>query len=167
MIIKNFKIRNLVFQAPQCKLKFFPFGAFMFTDTYFQNYLNSGDVEDLNKMVMSFYHLQGEKFDEISIEKYCSLANTIDVNIRRAICLNYSMIKTWLTNVYTYVFLKETNPDKKIIKTSEAGSWIDVYDNLVGDDLINNEKYSNLPTHIVLKYLNKKIREYYKNGGKI
>jgi hypothetical protein len=69
-IIRNPSISHYpVLYAPSPMLKGVTFGQFIFADTYFANYQQSGDETDLNKFIASLYLGKNEKFDERLIQE--------------------------------------------------------------------------------------------------
>jgi hypothetical protein len=42
---------------------------------------------------------------------------------------------------------------------SQGSNWVKVYESLVGDDIVNQDKYSALPVHTVFRYLTTKLKE--------
>lgn len=146
--------------APADRLKDVTFAAFIFGDSYFQDYLRSGKYTDLDNFIASFYH--PGKFDDKNIEKYATDIKREKLVVRQAVALNYLLIREWLAQSYPYVFTKDNDTGKR-----KGSGWVAVFDAVVGDDLSNHDEYAELPLSMVLRYLNRKTKEYYKNGGKV
>lgn len=146
------------YKAPPEKLKDVVFAAFMFGDTYFQNYLLKGEEEDLNKFIACYYH-KGS-FREDLIDRTAEKISQAELNVRKAIALNYILIREWLAKAYSYVFRKDESK-----KNKKDNGWLAVFDAVVGDDISNQEKYANQSMHQVLRFLNRKTKEYYRNGS--
>lgn len=147
--------------APEARLRNFPFGAFMYGDTYFQDY-TAGKAGALDRFIACFYQDKSKGFDPEAIEATARKISSIDLVTRKAIASNYVMIRSWLAKAFPYIFQKGSEHDKQ----SKDAGWVGVYDSIVGDDLVNYDSYARIPTMTVLRYLNKKTKEYYKNGGR-
>jgi hypothetical protein len=157
----NFIIKTIAgFRAPDNNLRGVIFGAFIFGDTYYQNYI-SGKKEDLNRFIACYY-LDG-RFDEKKVEENARIISSEPLEIREAIAINYVLIREWLARLYPNVFQK-ADPTKKREKFK---GWVEVFDMVVGDDVVNEDKYAEKPLSSILRYLNRKMKEYYKNGSKI
>jgi hypothetical protein len=160
--LDKFIIKKLVgFKAPGDKLKDITFGAFIFGDTYYQNYI-TGKTEDLDKFIACFYYNRFG-FEEKNIERNARIIGLTDIRIRWAVAINYGLIREWLAKAYPYVFQKAESGQKQ----EKPGGWVGVFDRVVGDDIVNQEKYADKPLSIMLRYLNRKTKEFYKNGGKV
>ena len=156
------------FFSPKPKLKGFTFGQFIFADTHFGNYMEAKKPEELHRFVASLYLPAGKKFDENIIEEtYTQIAKT-DTETLEAIVINYTLLREWLAQVYPMIFVKDSfdsaQDDKKPASGNEKpassnNGWIKIFENLVGDDLVNHDKYANLPIHNVLRFLTKRIKE--------
>lgn len=158
----NFIIKEIAgFKAPGEKLKGVTFGAFIFGDTYYQNYI-SGKRNDLNKFIASFY-TRNEKFDDGLIDKNAEKISKVKSSTREAIAVNYGLIREWLARAYPYVFEKSEEGSKK----QTPKGWIDVYDMLVAENLSDHDKIAMTPASTVLRILNYRRKLYLKNGGKV
>jgi hypothetical protein len=142
-------------RAPEARLKNVTFGAFIFGDTYFQNYLE-GKKEDLDRFIACYY-TRGE-FSENNIERNALMVSGESIEKREAIALNYRLIREWLARSYEYVFQKA---DEK--KKEKSKGWIGVFDAVVGDDIVHQDDYARQPLSQILRYLDHKTKEYYKN----
>ena len=59
----------------------------------------------------------------------------------------------------------EKKDEKKKENTKNTG-WIKVFDSIVGDDIINSERYATMPVHNVFRYITRKIKEDIKSAKK-
>jgi hypothetical protein len=158
----SFVVKNIAgFTAPDAQLKGINFGAFIYGDTYYQNYL-AGKREDLCRFIACFYY-DRRGFDEKLIETHAKIIRASDTAKLEAIAINYALIREWLARAYPYVFQKAEPGQKK----TQGKGWVAVFDMVVADDLVNQERYALQPVNTVLRYLNRKTKEYYKNGGKV
>lgn len=148
------------FHAPGPRLQDVTFGAFIFGDTYFQDYLTAADDKRagcLNRFIACFY-LKG-KFSDKEIERNARRISHVSLRKRMAIAKNYTLIREWLARAYPNVFQKV---DEKSAR--KAAGWVAVFDAVVGDDVVNSERYAQMPLSTVLRFLNRKTKEYLKNG---
>jgi len=153
-----------VLYAPSPMLKGVTFGQFIFADTYFANYQQSGDESDLNKFIASLYLGKNEKFEERIIQERFESIGKLEINIRQAIVLNYQLIHEWLALAYPLIFQKqlETISDESTNKASpvsDSSSWIKVFQNFVGDDIIHDEVWAAKPVNTIFAYMTRKYKE--------
>lgn len=155
--------------APAGKLKGITFGQFIFADTYFSNYQQSGDEPDLNKFIASLYLGKNEKFEEHLIQERFEPIGKLDMSIRQSIVLNYLLIHEWLALAYPLIFQKR----EELASTSsaseaamsprtepvEGNSWIKVFQNFVGDDIIHDEVWAAKPVNTIFAYMTRKYKE--------
>jgi len=160
--LSTFVIKNIMgYKAPRDRLEGVSFGAFMFGDTYYQNYIG-GKLEDLNRFIASFY-TDKKGFAEDRIQDIAKIIKVSDPAKREAIAINYALIRAWLRDSYPWVFQKAD----EMSESDRKGGWVGVFDRLVKDDLANQDKYAKLPVSAVLRHLNIIMKEYYKYGGKV
>jgi hypothetical protein len=168
-IIENVPFNNTILVRPKPKLKGVTFGQFIYMDTHFIDYQQSSDAEDMNQFIAATYLPEKEKFHERFIEDNQEEIENIDLLTREAIVINYHLIRDWLSDAYPLVFQKKSEEEKKETEKDEqpkkrnTHNWINVFDGLVGDDIVNEDNYSNLPLHSVLRNLSKRIKSNAKN----
>jgi hypothetical protein len=151
--------------APRPRLERMSFGQFMYVDTYFEVAVMADDTAQLDKFIGCLYLPAGKQFDEKLIQ---DRADYVGIFFRpeekTAISLNYRLVKEWLCNQYPLLFqasepetsdLEETQSSKN----KRGSDWVKVYESLVGDDIVNQDKYAELPLHYVFRYLTTKIKE--------
>ena len=164
-VIRGIKISRVSLISPRSKLAGMSFAQFIFVESYFENYQTNKKPEDLHKFVASLYLPERQSFDENKIPAAALLVSKIKPDVLDAIVINYIQIKEWLSVVYSMVFQKETQHDennelkKKPLKKPTNSGWIKIFENIVGDDLINHDRYSLIPVHTVLRWMSNKIRE--------
>lgn len=163
-IHSRFIIRELGgtdFIAPKPKLNSMSFGQFIFADAYYSDWMISKDVKQLNNLVATLYLLPGEKFDSDTISSRVWTIVNIDLDIRKAIAFNYGLILTWLKGCYPLIFQdsdRNAEPGLKPGSASQTG-WLKLFESMVADDLINRDRYAELPIHAVLRHLTNKYKE--------
>ena len=143
-------------------LKGVTFGQFIFADSFFRNYSETKNPEEMNRFLATLYLPQGKVFKEKYIEQNSSLMRKADRATRDAIHLNYILIFEWLMDLYPLVFPRDpgvNNPDPgNKIKQRDPRAWIKIFESLVGDDIIHQNEYANLPVHHVFRYFTKNIK---------
>jgi len=186
-IIKKLQVRSLSFAlslskgskqsngacllAPQPKLKGVTFGQFIFADTYFANYQQSGDETDLDKFIASLYLGINEKFEERLIQERYESIGKLEPAIRQAIQLNYQLIHEWLALAYPLIFQKQElsvndetrNPeplsDRQAGVSRNTTPWLKVFQNFVGDDILHDEVWAGKPVNTIFTYMTRKYKE--------
>jgi len=136
---------------PQPRLKDETFGTFIFAETFFEKYAATGDTAYRAKFISCYY--RAGAFREADIKTNSVVIAKLPADEQEAIFLNYFLIRQWFVEQYPSVFEPATNQAKK-----EKSSWIDVYDAIVGDDIVKEAQYANLPISTVLRYLDKRIK---------
>ena len=152
-------------KAPRPRLEGMSFAQFMYVDTYFEVSVLTDDNSQLAKFIGCLYLPDGKPFDEKLIQErahYVSLFFRPEE--KTAISLNYRLVKEWLCSQYPLLFqapVPETSDLEETLSTkNKRGSdWVKVYESLVGDDIVNQDKYAELPLHTVFRYLTSKIKE--------
>jgi hypothetical protein len=147
----EFIIPKIAFLSrPKPRLKDECFGTFIFAETHFARYEKSGDVKDLDKMIVCYY--RSRAFREADIDINAHAIRKEDPTIKEAIYLNYILIREYLAITYPHVFTPSSDPDQK-----QNSTWVDVFDAVVGEDLVQQENYAKLPLSTVLRFLDKQI----------
>ena len=157
--VGTFKIKKIVgFKPPGDHLEGITFGAFIFGDTYYQDYI-AGKKEDLNRFIACFYYCW-LGFNDKKIERNARIIGLGDLSTREAIAINYALIREYLAKAYPHVFQKaEKN------KLNKSRGWVAVFDRLVQNDFGNQDKYALFPVSTVFRHLNNLLKEQYKNGS--
>jgi hypothetical protein len=147
--------------APRPKLSGITFGQFIFMDSYYSDFCLSMEETDLNKFVAALYLPLGRKFSKDLIPTYAKAIVGSDIYTRSAIALNYSLITLWLQKAYPLIFSEPFPQEVSPLKEPSASNsaWINIFESMVGDDLINRDRYAELPIHTVLRTLTKKYKE--------
>lgn len=159
-IIKKINFHKAEYFAPKPKLKGVTFEQFIFADSYFSDYSNNKTPADLHKFVASLYLPQFTGFSESQIETNATLIKKVDAATLEAICLNYSFVKGWLAKSYPLVFQSGTD-DNQPTGSAPPGnnSWIKTFEAVVGDDIVNSDKYASIPIHNILRFLSDRIKQ--------
>ena len=162
------KIPGTDFVAPKPKLAGLTFGQFIYTESYYNDWLSAKDETALNKFIASLYLNPNEKFRSETIGFKADIIKLIKMDIRQAIAFNYGLIMIWLQKCYPLIF--QDNADSKHASASPAGQakqsqWLKTFESLVGDDLINQDRYAELSVHAVLRYLTNKYKESSRNSS--
>jgi hypothetical protein len=174
IVVSTGGFNRQVLLAPQPKLKAVTFGQFIFADTYFLNYQAGKREDDLNKFIAALYLQANEKFEERLIQERFVKIGKLELCIRLAIALNYQLIHEWLSLAYPLIFQKREeiagpvdSPDSQ--DASQAGNilspiqdtniWIKIFQNFVGDDILNDEQWAGKPINTILTYMTRKYKE--------
>jgi len=153
--------------SPKPKLAGMTFGQFIFADAYYNTWLANRDDETLTKLIASLYLFSDEQFNEAAISGKKSLVEKLPKDLRLSIAFNYSLVVSWLQQVYPLIFHSTGNhPDPAVSadgirpdsRTKDSG-WLKLFESLVGDDLIHRNQYAGLPVNVVLNYLTVKYKE--------
>lgn len=151
--------RRLV--SPQNKLKGMTFAQFIFADTAYSEFMINETDEPLNRLVASLYLPEDEAYSDRNSAKRISEITKLDWDTRHAIAMNYGMVRAWISESYPMVFVSDGNK-KDAEPKSSSQAWIKTFEMLVGDDIVNQDRYAELPVHNVMRFLTKKAKEYYK-----
>ena len=159
--------------SPLPKLQRVSIEHFALFDTYFFDYANNPTDENLCTFVAALYLKKGERITDIDFaERVNFIARKVDKMTLYATFLNYVFLRDWLSKAYPFVFSKSDPEDEKITgrKTKPAKSvrpdWNMMIDSIVGDDILNYDQYKEMACTLAFKTINKRIKEYKRNGGK-
>jgi len=146
--------------APRPRLEGLSFGQFMFVDTYYEVAITSDDPEHLSKFIACLYLPEGKPFNEQLIEDRADYIKLFfKPEEKTAISLNYRLVKEWICERYPLLFRKPIAESVAEQSRSQGSNWVKVYESLVGDDIVNQDKYAALPVHTVFRYLTQKLKE--------
>ena len=160
-IIKTINQHGTKLYAPRPKLKAVTFAQFIFADTWFGNYNESNKTEDLHCFVASLYLQENCRFHENQIEQNIAIVKNVDREILEAIAINYILIREWLGIAYPLIFspVSDTKSEDSNPKKFDSGAWIKIFESLVGDDIVNEDKYADKPVHNIFRYMSARIKE--------
>lgn len=162
-IISEIHLKGNVIYSPQPKLKGITFLQFIFADSYFSDYAQAESEDDLNRLVACLYLPKDVPFSEKQIDEMAGILPSTDLCLRRAVFYNFLMVRNWLSDVYPLVFSHQENDSKTSGKSasriSQSNSWIKIFEQVVGDDIANADKYGNLPLHSALRYISNRIKQ--------
>lgn len=151
--------------SPKPKLANITFAQFIFIESYFESYQNENKPIDLYKFIASLYLPQNTSFNDEKIIPVANKLHRVKPEILDSIFLNYLHIKEWLALAYPLIL--QSNSDKihsdqqqkNKMKTAQSNNWLKIFENIVGDDLVNYDRYSLLPLHNVLRWMTNKYKE--------
>lgn len=165
----RFIISNIgLFYAPADNLSDLTFEEFMLADTFFADYIETGNIRNLAVMVACLYRQKppGHKrmpFDEDMAEAWADELQQHDRAVLEAVGVNYGLVRKWLQKAYPAVFPEAPEPDPNAPaptqKKNNKGGWLEVFDALVGDDGVNEDRYKQMRAMNVLRRMNNKIKE--------
>lgn len=162
-IIPYIKTQGKLLVSPKPKLVGMTIGQFIFVESYFSNYQENKNPLDLFKFVASLYLPEHRTFDENEITSGILVAEKIKPEILDAIVINYVLVKEWLAIAYPLVFQRDIDTDESYGKQTKThkkpgnSGWLKIFESIVGDDLVNHDRYAILPLHNVLRWMTTKI----------
>lgn len=161
---KKKRTESLHLKAPAPQLKGMTFQQFMTVDQFYQWYVYTGKAQYLLAMVAALYIKEGESFARLDMQYVTRRleADYPDRWILEGLAFNWGMIRTWLGQAYPNLF-----PTKEAVKDGaddgnkkqRPGSWLNIFDALVADDLTRIETYKQLPCMDVIRILDKRIKQ--------
>jgi len=162
------KIPGTDFISPKAKFAGLTFGQFIYTESYYKDWLSTKEDIALNNFIASLFLIQGEKFNNESITENALRIKSVKSDIRQAIAFNYGLIMIWLQKCYPLIF--QDNVEAKHASASsetqvKQSQWLKTFESLVGDDLINQDRYAELSVHTVLRYMTNKYKESSRNSS--
>jgi hypothetical protein len=152
--------------SPKPRLHGMTFAQFIFVESYFENYQADKNEVDLHKFIASLYLVQNRTFHEEEIIANAMSLQKVKPEILEAVVINYVLIKEWLALAYPMIFENASDDSEmplKIKNNISNSGWLKILENIVGDDLVNHDRYSMLPLHNVLRWMTNKIKENIKN----
>ncbi len=163
-IIPKIKTSKSTLFSPKSKLAQMTFGQFIFIDSYFTSYQVEKNDTDLQKFIASLYLPENSGFDESKLNYLQLDPKKVKREILDAVVINYVLIKEWLALAYPLIFQSteedETTPTpKKHNDNTNLSGWLKIFDNVVGDDLVNHDRYATLPLHNVFRWMTGKVKE--------
>lgn len=151
--------------APGDRLTGITLEHFAIFDTAFFDYIENSTGENLVRFIACLYLRSGEVISQIDFEKRLEL-----VTSRAWICdyysifLNYIFVHRWLAKSFPFLF--EEKEDSIVSdKTSKPvkplrPQWNKIIDGFIGEDVINYDKYRQMPAIVALKTINKRIKDH-------
>lgn len=149
------------YYAPEEKLSGMSFQQFMMIDTYCSWYVASKRPEYLDQMLAAMYLKQTESYFPDGNESLVDFDSAIEtllhwpLDVKMAVFINWNLIRQWLSETYPYLFPKGENGDTK---GKSAGTWLDLFDAFVGDNIHHMEDYKKLSCMDAFRILNRKIK---------
>jgi len=161
---KEKQTKALRLMAPDAQLKGMTFQQFMTVDQFYQWYVYTGKVQYVLSMVAALYLEKDKPFAELDIQRVTTrLEDYPDRWVLEGIAFNWGMIRTWLSGAYPHLFPaaepQENNGTQPRPIKQRPGSWLNIFDTLVGDDLTRIETYKELPCMDVIRILDKRIKQ--------
>ena len=148
---------------------------FMTADTYFQQAYDDFGLAitpHLDMMISALYLSKKQAFSVGENDKKHKLWDLMEnmrivarekADVKWAIFLNWSLILNWLSRAYPLLFPAPDEDDLKELKKGKAKkpktSWLDVYDNFVGDDIAHSQAYQTMEATDAFRIMERRIRE--------
>lgn len=162
-LLDKIKCRGIgILVSPKPRLADMSFMQFIYADSFYMQYAETLRPAILRELVAHLYTLE-TGYDRKKTDEIARQLKKTDPAVLEAVALNYGLVRKWLTERYPLVF-----PSAKKQQAGRAGgTWSDVFDNLVGDDLKDRDKYAEIPVNSIFKYITRKIKEARKNARKV
>lgn len=155
--------------APRPRLSNISISHFALFDTYFFEYVNKKTDAALNQFIAALYLKNKEIVTAVDMNKRISyIEKHVDNATKYAIFMNYIFIRRWLTGPYKFLFSSDEEPEENTGKRKKQPSkslsnlpdWAGIINNLIGDDIINAEKYHAISCTLAFKTINKRFKQY-------
>lgn len=168
-----YQIPGTRLQSPRPRLSDITIEHFAIFDTYFFEYVNKKTDEALDQFVAALYLKPNEVITGVDMnQRIASVASRVDQATKYAIFMNYIFLRRWLSGSFKFLFSSDEQSDEKESKRRKQPSkslsnlpdWTGMIDDLIGDDIINADKYHNTKCLIAFKTINTRIKNYKKNG---
>lgn len=161
---KEKRTKGIRLIAPAAQLKGMTFQQFMTVDQFYQWYVYTGKAQYVLSMVAALYLEEGKSFAELDIQRITArLEGYPDRWLLEGLAFNWGMIRTWLSGAYPHLFpaasADTSGGTGAAEKKQRPGSWLNIFDTLVGDDLTRIESYKALPCMDVIRILDKRIKQ--------
>lgn len=146
------------FRAPSPNLEGISLQQWMIADTYFSRYITSNKEEILNYAIASLYLRKKTSFygkKKLNLAKETVLISKHKLIFRKAIALNFVLIKNWLSHSYPFLF---PISEKKQI-SSKGTDWLEIFDKLVGENLTQIDEYKKMAVTDAFRIMNRRIKE--------
>lgn len=165
IIINKIKIKFKTFYGPKDKFHNVSFGEFIYADTYYINFYNTKDNSYIDKLIACLYRKKGNDkfiagdirnpFNSNLIEKNSRYFKNLPNIYKQIILFNYSIIRTYITELYPIVF-EGTSKASDIISPRTIQGWDDFIKS-ISQNVFEIKQYSEENMHNVLSYLNSKL----------
>lgn len=155
----SFNIESLYFPglgtlyAPRPKLADMTFLQFIYVDSFYMQYAETANPDILRDFIAHLY-TPATGYDKKSADQAAQKLRKVNLHILEAIALNYGLVRKWVAERYPLIF-----PAQKKSSGKKTGSWAEIFDDIVGDDLKDQDKYAGIPINSVFRFITRKIKE--------
>ena len=160
--VREVKCGSTKLISPEPLLRKMTFGQFIFADTSFISWIELHDATDLNRFFASLYLSAGVEFSDEAVAASMTVVNDVPDSTKEAVALNWHMIREWLGEVYPLIFAKPKDDGKEKPRRQVNNTWIKMFEQMVGDDIINQDRYASVPIQNIFRYMTSRIRESYR-----
>lgn len=162
-IIQHIGTGNHHLVAPKPRLKDFTFGQFVFADAWYNEWCDNQNPESTGKLVASLYLKPGTQFTEAAAMANLPVTCRLPMATKEAVALNFRLVLQWLAANYPLVFSGQHGSKNSESQKKQANGWVRVFESVVGDDIVNHDRYACLPIHTVLRFLTEKTKQQQRN----
>ncbi len=149
-----------VLRAPAANLSGVTLQQWMTADSFFSRYISTGREEFLNNAIAAVYlkkgyHFSGKKI--VNLQKEAEYISRFDLVLRKAIALNFVLVRNWLSVSYPHLFpvVVKSAPGSK----GKGTDWLEIFDRLVGDNLPQIDEYKKMSVTDAFRIMNRRIKE--------
>ncbi len=159
-------------RAPEDMLGGMSFQQFMTADTFFSRYAAAQMHSDRDLFIASLYLSPKEGFviessasffssskRLVDLERRASEVSKIDDKLKNAIFFNFVLIKKWLATAYKHLFPSELEDMEGTGSSGKPFSWLDVFDQFVGENIPDMDRYQAMPCMDAFRIINRRISE--------
>lgn len=146
--------------APGAALAGVTLHQWMVADTYFSKYFSLNKEELLNYAIAALYLPKGYGFSGEKLVDLDAAAKEVaatDELTKKAIVLNFTLIRCWLSKSYPFLFPTSSTENKG---TPGATNWLEIFDSLVDGKLTEIDEYKKVSVIDAFRNMNRRIKEY-------
>lgn len=149
------------YRAPEPNLTGVTLQAWMTVDTYFSKYILTGKEDFLDRGIAALYLRKGVSYSGkkvVDIAREAQRISGYDPETKKAIVLNYVLIKNWLSQSYPDLF-PIVKPTSASAKKAKGTDWLEIFDRLVGDNITKIDDYKKMMVNDAFRIMNRRIKE--------
>lgn len=156
------------------------FGEFIYADSFLMEYDLRHNVDALDRLIAVLYRRkvsdqndsdfsgdEREPFNENTFKQRIGKLSKIDKSVKLALLVNYRAVRECIISRYSYLFPPSAPVVGNVVKrkTYDLRAWVKVFEKLVGDDILNRDKWAEMGAHVVLSHMNESIKQSIKAKG--
>lgn len=127
----------------------------IFSETYFENYIKTGDNENLDKLIATIYLSKNQKFNAENIAKNAKKLHSLSDECKTAILFFYQGNRSMIANYFPKLFVASKNATTN----NKTFSFLDVIETLNNGDVSKNNEIRNINIYDVFTRLQNKLTD--------